>query len=524
MRILCSGRRSGGERGRVLGKLAALAGAALFAALLLEGLVRLVLFTGAATGSELASRVRLPERFAHPSEDLYWVLQADFNPRELRPVPGYDPRLGWLGERIASSAGELWLLDADSAGERRPVLLYGDSYAACASPRGTCFQDYLDQSELGSTHRILNHGVPGYGLDQIALLVEATLDDYLARDPVVVIGVLVDDDLDRAGLAMRGWPKPRFERSRDGWELAPAAAETPRPPRLVSYALRLLIHGELLGHSRLHDALCSVDEVEAENRERSRMLLARLVEHTERRGLESFFLLFYGHESIEAPERNGWREAFLRETLDELGARWVSTRGPLLSHASASGRALDTYYLANGHLSPLGNEVALRAIQDGLGGRFGEGGGGWSESELAGTLSPDQIAEVVLGGKGSAARYEYGNRPPFEATEEYKTRLCFHATGKRPTELRYELGGRVRAFEATATFIPSANLGPGQGSVHLALVADGAPLVEARLERGAPPLDVRVDLEGRQALAIAVDTAEDGSRGDWIVLASPRFE
>ena len=65
----------------------------------------------------------------------------------------------------------------------------------------------------------------------------------------------------------------------------------------------------------------------------------------------------------------------MRETLDELGAPWVSTRGPLLTHARESGRALDPYYLSNGHLSPLGNEVALRAIENGLAGRFGEGGG-----------------------------------------------------------------------------------------------------------------------------------------------------
>ena len=267
-----------------------------------------------------------------------------------------------------------------------------------------------------------------------------------------------------------------------------------------------------------------MDEIEAETRERSRMLFARMVELTERHGVETFFVLFFARPSIETPEHNGWREAFVRETLDELGAPWVSTRGPLLTHARESGRTLDPYYLSNGHLSPLGNEVALRAIEDGLAGRFGEGGGGWSAEELAGSLTPDQIAEVVLGGKGSAARYEYGHRPPFEATEAYRTRLCFHATGELPTELRYQLGGRVRAFEATAEFFPSSKLGPGEGSVTLALVADGETLFESRLERGGAPVPVRVSLEGREQLSIAVDTAGDGARGDWLVLASPAFE
>lgn len=522
MRIQRSRLRRGPALGRARHKLAALAVALLASALLLEGLVRLVLFSGALVGTETARRVRLPERLAHPSEDLYWILQNAFNPGDLRPVPNYDPRHGWLG--LGFPPGELCLLDAASAGERRPVLLYGDSYAACASPRGTCFQDYLEARELGGTHRILNHGVAGYGLDQIALLLEATLEGYLERDPAVVIGVLVDDDLDRAGLSMRGWAKPRFERRAGGWELVPAPAETPRPPWLASYALRLLTHGEPLATAGIHPALCPADEIEAENRERSRMLFARMVELTERHGVEAFFVLFYARASIELPEHNGWREAFVRETLDELGAPWVSTRGPLLTHARASGRTLDPYYLSNGHLSPLGNEVALRAIEDGLAGRFGEGGGGWSAEELAGSLTPDQIAEVVLGGKGSAARYEYGTRPPFEPTEHYRERLCFHATGERPTELRYDLGGRARAFRATAEFFPSSNLGPGEGSVTLALVADGETLFESRLERGGAPLPVRVSLEGREQLSIAVDTAGDGARGDWIVLASPAFE
>jgi hypothetical protein len=68
-----------------------------------------------------------------------------------------------------------------------------------------------------------------------------------------------------------------------------------------------------------------------------------------------------------------------------------------------------------------------------------------------------------------------------------------------------------------------AKLGPGEGSVRLVLSADGETLFEARLERGQAPLPLAVDLAGRQRFAIAVDTAGDGGRGDWVVLTSPRF-
>jgi len=514
--------RRGPTLARARHKLLALGIALVAASLLLEGLVRLFLFAPWTADTQVAHRIRRPERLAHANEDLYWALQEELSRVPLRPVPNYEARHGWLGNAFAP--GEPRLANAPELGGRRAVVLYGDSYAACASPQGTCFQDYLERSELSGTHCLVNLGVAGYGLDQVLLLLESTLDAYAEADPVVAIGILVDDDLDRAALSMRGWPKPRFERDGDGWRLAPAAPARPRPGRSSeSYALRLLIHGEPLASSAIHRALCRVDETERENRERCRMLLARIVAEVEQRGLDFFFVLFYGG-ALAAPELNGWREAFVRETLTELGAPWVSTRGPLLSHARASGREIDAYYLNNGHMTPLGNEVALRAIVDGLAGRFGElAEQQWSPAELAGSLTADQIAEVVLGGKGAFARYEYGCREPYERTEEEKTRLCFHATGKRPTELRYRLDGRVRAFEATAKFTPSAGLGPGQGSVILELSADGETLLERRLERGGEPLDVQVDLTGRQELSIAVDTAGDGARGDWLVLTSPVF-
>jgi hypothetical protein len=408
------------------------------------------------------------------------------------------------------------------------VLLFGDSYAACASPRGTCFQDWLEAGPWAATHRILNHAVGGYGLDQAVLMLERALGDHAVAPgdlgPVVVLGILVDDDLDRCALRFRGWPKPRFERAGAGWELRPAATAPPEPPVLASYGLRLALHSAPLASSALHQRLCPADRLERENRARCRMLLERVAALVEARGLEAFAVLFHGPQSIDRPERNGWREPFLAAALDEVGLPAVSTRGPLLAHAAATGRAPADYYLSNGHLSPLGNQVALRAITEGLEGRFGERArADFDARELAGTLSADRIAEVSLGGEGSAARYEYGFRPPFGRVEADRSRLCFRATGEAPTSVRYDLGGHARSFAATARFIPLGQLGPGEGSVVLELSADGESLERVRLERGDEHA-LALDLTGRRTLTIAVDTAGDGAHGDWLYLASPRFE
>jgi len=504
---------------------------ALASALAFEVSLRALLFADFARDWPLAVSLREPQLFAHWSvDDLYWQLQLEFAGGSRRPPPAHDPLLGWVSEKLQGA--ERLHRDADTVGERRPVLLFGDSYAACRVAPGGCFEDALERSALGRSHRLLNHGVGGYGLGQIALLFDATVEHFVDRDPLVVIGVLVDSDLDRAALSLRGWPKPRIERARGGgWSfepepVAPSSPGTPgapgAPPFATSYAARLLLHGWRAVPAGVHDALCAERELGERNRERCAAILAWVAEGLERRGLESFFLLFHRRGSLEDPAEAGWREPFLVAQLDALGLPWVSTRAPLLSHAAASGRSPSDYYGPDGHMNALGNETAFRALAQGLAGRFGDRPQpAWSEAELRGPLAPDQIAEVVLGGRRAAARYELGARPPFEASE--RSRLCFRAATQGPTEVRYELDGRASAFEARARLIPMGKLGPGEGSVGLTVLVDGEERFRHVVRRGDEPLPIRVDLRGGDSLVLRIDDAGDGIRGDWLVLANPVF-
>ena len=71
------------------------------AALLLEGLVRWCCTPRARRHRDGQPRA-LPERLAHPSEDLYWILQSAFNPADLRPVPNSTRATagsGWASRR-----------------------------------------------------------------------------------------------------------------------------------------------------------------------------------------------------------------------------------------------------------------------------------------------------------------------------------------------------------------------------------------------------------------------------------------
>ena len=117
---------------------------------------------------------------------------------------------------------------------RRPVLLFGDSYTRCMTDEANCFEGWMERSSMGATHRVFNYGVRGYGIDQIALLAGFALEHWRGRKPIVAIGIFVDDDIDRAWLDHRGWPKPRFELDLDGKLVEPAPVTAPsntaRPP------------------------------------------------------------------------------------------------------------------------------------------------------------------------------------------------------------------------------------------------------------------------------------------------------
>jgi len=386
---------------------------------------------------------------------------------------------------------------------------------------GACFEDLMQADELGRTHCLLNYGVVGYGLDQTATMVELTQDLYADRDPIVVVGVFVDDDLDRCALSFRSSNKPRMDA--DG--VMQPASPVPSPlPRTVSYGLRLLLHREPLFSSWLHQALCPLREINRENRLRCQRVIDYLARVLTGGGHPHFVVLFAGRSSIQDPGGSGWREAFLCKRLDALGIPWVTARGPMLAHARAGGRPITDYYQQDGHLNALGNYAAFRAIRDGMDGRFGDRDDyAFTPSELAGPpLTPDRIDAIDLGGERAAAKYELNDRPPFVHRDEF-SRLAFRVAGRRPTEVSYRTAGHSASFEGVARFIPMGRLGPGQGSVRLTLLGDGETLFQAVVKRGDPDLPVRVDLAGVQAFTVRVDSAGDGKRGDWMMLASPLF-
>jgi hypothetical protein len=477
---------------------------------------RVLLFSPLAADLPLAQQLRLPGVVSHEEEDLYWWLRTHYG-LGVGPEGAEDhhAELGWL-----PWGGDYAHPRREPLGERRRVLLFGDSFAACWTPDGECFEDLLARSELDATHTLLNYGVPAYGLDQIYLLLQRSIDLFADEDPIVIVSLLVDRDLDRAGLSYRGGrSKPRFDVSRGELVLQPPLDAGVFPTRPGAwFGARLLAHA-LAAPESLHELACGSMAARERNRERCRLLFAAIVDELERRGLESFFLLFHSEPMLF---ETTWEDELVTSTLDALGARWISTRVAVTSHAEASGRATADYFDATGHFNARGNAAAFRALREGLAGHAGDGAGtAWSAAELRGPLSPSVFTQVQLGGRLGFVRHEFGRRPQFPDPAD-RERLVFRVGRKGPTEIEFALGGRATAFRANAHFMPLA--AEASGGVGITLLGDGTPLVELSLRRGDARRPIEVDLTGRDTLTLRVDDGGDGVRGDTLVFSAPTFE
>lgn len=353
--------------------------AVLAAGFLAEGTLRFLLFSAAAAGTAPATRLRNELHFADAySDDDAWVLRARFQPGPAaKRHPRFHARLGWVSEAIDPES--LSHADEPVPEDQRLVLLYGDSFARCLTQRGDAWEGLLERSRLGPSHQLLNLGVGGYGLDQIELLLDATIERHAARKPLVIVGILAEDDLDRTALALRNFPKPRYELVGDALTLHPPLAAsasefaTLRPPSIHSYLGRLVLFRGL--PKRVRWALTGEEERREAKRVLCRALLERMHARLETLGLEHFVVLFHAEKAMATSGPYSWQEPFLYATLRELGIPFVSSKRALLEDIAATGLAPETYVPLERHYDARANAVVFRAFERGLTGEFEPGEG-----------------------------------------------------------------------------------------------------------------------------------------------------
>jgi len=360
---------------RPLSRLAILGLAAL---LLLELAIRWLLFSPPSALESMARRLQHAQLFAAPWEDDYWRLRYLFRDPARARRPRSHPLLGWHTPKIDPESFDH--VDRGGLEGRRPLLLYGDSFAACVTPEADCWQGLLEASRHGTEYALLNYGTGGYGLDQTYLLARASLAQYVAERPLVVIGILVDDDLDRTNLRMRGWPKPYLVASASGrLELDEPVAQdeaqflAAHPLEIRSYLWRYLVCGSGRMPASVENRVTGRSRAQGRTRERSRLILESLAQDLQGADVDHFVVLFHGPAAEETPpgepQNGGWRESFLVAELERLDLPYVLSSLELAASRGA-GLFVDAGPPLAGHYSAAGNRAVFGAFLRGIEGRF----------------------------------------------------------------------------------------------------------------------------------------------------------
>lgn len=293
----------------------------LFSFTLAEIGYRIVLFNS----NPAFDSLRKPSLFAdYFSEDDYWKLYYLFDSK-FKPPQQPHPDLGWVGDFSRDSYIHNQI---EHIGDRRPVLLYGDSFARCVKI-ALCFQDLLNSDQTFSKeHYLLNYGVGGYGVDQIFLLFQKSVHHY--DDPFVVIS-LMTLDLDRSILSVRTGQKPYFLIEDSKLELKgipitpnPDIFFATNPPQIKSYLYRRIIHSNLLP-KQIASFLRRDNDYISKKIQVNEKIILEIVKELRTNNIDYVFLIFHPNWSgvSTLDDETGWRDSFLKQLLHENNIPYI---------------------------------------------------------------------------------------------------------------------------------------------------------------------------------------------------------
>ena len=328
-----------------------------------EYIFRWAMFSGGPRFENLRQPKLYADRF---SEDDFFKLKYLFTHRpSSNPEKPPHPLLGWKGKMLDEN---LRHQDAGHIGQRRPVLLYGDSFAAGVGDAES-FQDILNRDEAFSRdYYLLNYGVSGFGVDQIYLMLQHSLPLY--QRPIVIFS-LMTLDLDRSILSFRGGAKPYF-RVEDGalrlygtpLTLPPGAYIAENPPEIVSYLYRKSLFSGMMPES-LRACLRSKQQIVQMKKQLNRKILLAVLKLLDEQQVDYCFLIFHPHfPGISTLDRESdWRDPFLRTFLDSTRVPHIWSKDLYRRDAGNSPPPFDQYIVpTHGHPTTRFNRIIAAEI------------------------------------------------------------------------------------------------------------------------------------------------------------------
>ncbi len=300
--------------------------------------------------------IRKPELYAdYFNDDDYWKLYHIFG-GEYGPPKETHPLLGWVGDFDRKN---LRHNNTDSLKNRRPVLLYGDSFAECVEG-SECFQSILNNNPVFSKNNyLLNYGVGGYGVDQIQLLFKNSYKHY--EKPFVIFSIMCSD-LDRTILTNRIGQKPYYEIIADTLALKGIPVENDpeiffrnNPPKIFSYLWQRFIYTP---RNPLPDYMKSwLKRDAAKNKHKTALnekVLQLVIDELRNEKIDFVFLVFHYvsksdyHFSVE--NEDNWRDKFLRGFIAKNQLPCIWSKDLIRRDTAYHKNNLDKYMMeSNGH-------------------------------------------------------------------------------------------------------------------------------------------------------------------------------
>jgi hypothetical protein len=520
--------------------------------ILLELLFRFLVLSDRPVAKRLGAGLRHAEWYADgDADDDYWKLLWYFaEPDQRDKATNFDPICGWTGYAVVPRTYAI-TFSPEPAG-RTPILLYGDSFAACNTTTEQCFQSLWESTDMAQRYALINYGVGGYGTDQIYLLLKNSIDRWKDQNPIVVVGLLVDSDFDRSVLSFRGCVKPRFVLDGDRFEVeGPVAPDTEtflaqRPLRIRSLVWRDLVYGPSFlpkaWQKWLHDHLDRRAEKIAVNRR----ILDEIHRELESRHLRHFFLMFHGEVGVRREPTHQWAEDLLIEEAGKLGVPVMPTRPFLVAAGGGDPEAAMRFFGGSpqtaGHYNEIGNRIVLQAIRAGVEGRFdppdvsrveemlARGELGRSYGKLFGFESG-----ILSRGEGGLVRVSTQPYPPFEPSgaggaggsdgnATLPPYLVMRPSRGGPTEVELRLDGKAKRLRGRACAVHGETAGADAGALRLIVRVDGRNVVEGAAPGHPDGIVLDVDLAGARKLDLVVEGPTEHAIAAWVHIADVRIE
>ncbi len=274
--------------------------------------------------------------------DEYWKLYYKFDGHS-KPPKNPHPTLGWVFEIDRKT---LMHQEADSVRNRRPVLLYGDSFSDC-SKGAVCFEEMLniDTSFIDSFY-LLNYGMGGYGIGQISMLLELSNTNY--NNPVIIYGFMIRD-MERSLLSVRIGQKPSFRLIKDSLvvkglpiEPDPYVYFEKNPPGITSYLYRKFRSNKInFLPKNKRKTKKRIEEIKEVNKR----IILKTLKYLEENNKDYFVVVFHPLNR----EKGDWRSAFLRQLMEGNDVNYIWTRDLVDKEIEYTDADLRTYELPDGH-------------------------------------------------------------------------------------------------------------------------------------------------------------------------------